>query len=260
MATQAATPNLASNIGPIERWVSILGGLALVGAALRRGHPGRSAGLGLAGTALPARGGTRFCPMKAAATGQASLQAGFKEEMRRMLKPIRGGTADIRTMRDLYIAELQELHSAEEQLMALLPEIARTMHDPALKPILSGYAGELDQRRQEIERILNHYGADPQRHPDQAMRALLAEAHKMMMLDAAPHVVDAALISSVQRLLHYRIAGYGSVAAYAKGLGEIYEAGALSGAADRDKSFDTELSSLAERAVNPAAIAESAER
>jgi ferritin-like metal-binding protein YciE len=84
------------------------------------------------------------------------------------------------------------------------------------------------------------------------MQALAAEARKMTKVGVSA-VRDAGLIASVQRLLHYRIAGYGTVAAYARALGETYHAGALAGCSDRDKRFDEQLTELAESVINPLA-------
>src|SRR3712207_8625447 len=83
-----------------------------------------------------------------------------------------------------------------------------------------------------------------------------------MTMVGGPHEVrDAGLIASFQRILHYRIAGYGTVAAYARALGETYHGGALAGFADRDKEVDAQLSDLAQTIINPAAAqADAADR
>jgi ferritin-like metal-binding protein YciE len=84
------------------------------------------------------------------------------------------------------------------------------------------------------------------------MRALVAETEKMTEV-AGDAVRNAALVASLQRLLHYKIAGYGTVAAYAKSLGRADEAERFGEYADRDEALDEELSAMAESSLNPLA-------
>ena len=84
------------------------------------------------------------------------------------------------------------------------------------------------------------------------MRALIDETEKMWRVCAA-NVRDAAVTASVQRIMHYKIAGYGAIAAYAKALGRTTEAAHFAQLADRDKAVDAELSELAKGTLNPEA-------
>src|SRR5687767_3332508 len=86
------------------------------------------------------------------------------------------------------------------------------------------------------------------------MRALIDETEKMWRVCAA-NVRDAAVTASVQRIIHYKIAGYGAIAAYAKALSRIDEAAHFAQLADRDKAVDAELSELAKGTLNPDATA-----
>ena len=67
----------------------------------------------------------------------------------------------------------------------------------------------------------------------------------------APKVRDAALAASVQRIVHYKIAGYGTIASYAKALGKLEQAGHFAQLAARDKAIDVELTDLAKATLNP---------
>ena len=85
------------------------------------------------------------------------------------------------------------------------------------------------------------------------MRALIDETEKMWRVCAA-NVRDAAVTASVQRIIHYKIAGYGTIAAYAKALcrGSTRRQH-FAQLADRDKAVDAELSDLAKGTLNPEA-------
>jgi len=159
----------------------------------------------------------------------------------------------------MLIAELQELHSAEAQLVQLLDELADTTRHLPLQQQLRSYATELASRREDLERMLVSDGADPREHPDQAMQALIHETWKMSQI-ATPNLRDAALVASLQRIIHYKIAGYGTVATYAKSLGRVDDAARFAEYADREKEVDGELTELAKSRLNPDAALESRPR
>jgi ferritin-like metal-binding protein YciE len=207
----------------------------------RGGGLGRVA-RGALGLSMLARGATGYCHVKAALTNRAS------EALADL-----SGSKRLDSLEGMYEAELQELHSAEGQLGQLANDLARTMTHPELAFRLQEYASELQARRRDLENFLARIGADARGEMDDAMRALIAETDKMWRVSAA-NVRDAAVTASVQRIMHYKIAGYGAIAAYARALGRAAEAAHFAQLADRDKAVDGELSELAKGTLNPDAV------
>ena len=159
---------------------------------------------------------------------------------------------DISDFRDLYLKELQEARSVENQLVEALPRMKETARDPDLKQALEDHLGETRAQLERIETILDRYGADPSEHRDQSMKRLIDEGEKWAgMLDGA--LRDAALIASAQRIEHYEIAVYGTLASWAKQLGEDEDLDALLATLDEEKGADEGLTELAKREVNPSA-------
>ena len=76
------------------------------------------------------------------------------------------------------------------------------------------------------------------------------------MLDAEgdPDTIDAGLIAAAQRVEHYEIAAYGTVRAFARQLNNEYVAELFEQTLDEEKATDQLLTSIAERAVNPASL------
>jgi ferritin-like metal-binding protein YciE len=64
---------------------------------------------------------------------------------------------------------------------------------------------------------------------------------------------DAALVASIQRIIHYMIAEHGTIAAHAKALGRMQEAAHFAEHADLDRNVDRELTDLAKSTLNPEA-------
>jgi ferritin-like metal-binding protein YciE len=243
----------SGNVGPVERWLSLIGGAALTLVALSRGGALRRLALGATGASLMIRGSTGYCAVKGTLAGETSLRDGLGETWSRVKSGVRtSAAAEIGNMETLFVEELQELHSAEIQLAGLIDHLAPSLANVELERLLQGYDTELRSRAQDLGRILRSRGVDPRAHPDQAMRALVSETRKMAAV-CASNVRDAAVIASIQRILHYKIAAYGSVATYGKLLGGVQEAARLAEYADRDKAVDQELTLLATQVVNPTA-------
>ncbi len=239
------------NVGPLERLVSVVTGLGFAIGALRGRTPAARAAASAAGVLLIARGATAYCAVRGALAGESSLQDGFREQWSRVRS---GAVQEIDTLRALYIAELQELHSAETQLGRFLQGLGATLQNATFARQVEGYDTEVHSRRDDLAHLLRSCGASPRKHVDQAMRALLFETRKVSDVRAA-NVREAALLASLQRVLHFKIAGYGTVATYAKQLGRTEDAALLAGFADRDKQLDADLTQTAGALVNPEAEA-----
>jgi ferritin-like metal-binding protein YciE len=236
-----------ANLGTTERWLSLLGGVGMLLTTRRGGGFGRVARGALALSMLT-RGATGYCHVKAALTNRAGEALADLTSSKRL-----------DSLEGMYEAELQELHSADTQLAQLANDLARTMTHPELAFRLQEYATELQARCRDLENFLSRIGAEAGGDTDDAMRALTAETEKMWRVCAA-NVRDAAVTASVQRIMHYKIAGYGAIASYAKALGRTSEAAHFAQLADRDKAVDSELSDLAKGTLNPdAAVAPNGE-
>ena len=155
----------------------------------------------------------------------------------------------------VYVSELQELRSVEEQLVAALPKMAQAAQHPELKQAFEQHLEETRSHQQQVETILRRLDAEPREHVDQAMQAIIREAEKMMQMTGDPDLRDAEMIGSAQRVEHYEIAAYGTLATYAKCLGHDDDARALHAILDQEKKADALLTQIAERIVNPKALA-----
>lgn len=155
---------------------------------------------------------------------------------------------------DLYVAELQEARSLEGMLLEALPKLAESASEEGLKTAFREHAVETREQLESIEAILKELGADPKAHKEQSMQRLVEEAGKVPGLVKAGPVRDAALIASAQRIEHYEMAVYGTLAAYAKHLGLEAEHQILRAILEQEKNADEVLSDLAEGIVNPAAV------
>ncbi|WP_161138841.1 ferritin-like domain-containing protein [Propylenella binzhouense] len=156
--------------------------------------------------------------------------------------------------REMYVAELQEARSVEAMLAAALGKMAEAASDEELRKAFRTHREETVAHGAQVETILKRLKAGPLEHKDQAMQSIVREAEKMMGITEPGPLRDAALIASAQRVEHYEIALYGTLATYASSLGLEEDARQLGDILEDEKATDEELSDIAEGIVNPSAI------
>jgi ferritin-like metal-binding protein YciE len=181
---------------------------------------------------------------EAAAGGVKSPREALNEQWLRIRAGL-GGSDAIDSMDAVYRAELRDLRSAERQACALVDEIWVTLLNAPLAERVSQYVSTLRRRAAE------HEG---ETHRNPIMRSLVHEASRVAE-NCATNVRDVVLVATLQQMVHYLIASYGTLAAHAKVLGLAEQAAQFHGYAEADRQFDLDLSSLARSEVNPQAIA-----
>lgn len=148
-------------------------------------------------------------------------------------------------LKDLFVDELKDIYSAENQITKALPKMAKTAKSPELK---KGFELHLEQTKQQIarlEQIFEELGESPRGKKCNGMEGLLEEGKELMGEDAEPEVMDAGLISAAQRVEHYEIAAYGTVKTYAELLGMPKAAKLLDETLKEEKDTDQKLTGLA---------------
>src|ERR1700687_6141041 len=151
----------------------------------------------------------------------------------------------VNRLKHLYVEELKDLYSAENQLVKALPKIAKASTSEDLR---AGFEGHLDQTQEHVVRlgkIFKALGESPKGKHCKGMEGLIKEGAEMIEEDPAPEELDAGLISAAQRVEHYEMAGYGCVSTYAKLLGEDQALSLLRQTLEEEKETDEKLTELA---------------
>lgn len=160
-------------------------------------------------------------------------------------------------LQDLYAEQLQDVYSAEGQLLEALGQMAQAASAPELR---EGFELHREQTREQtreqigrLEQILGGLGTQPGGVTCKAMQGLVAEGREMVEKRADPAVRDAGLIAAAQRAEHYEIAAYGTLRTYAELLGRTEDAALLQASEDEEKATDMKLTGLA-RSINMQAL------
>ncbi len=159
------------------------------------------------------------------------------------------------TLQDLFVKELRDLYSAENQIIKALPKMAKAASADDLR---AGFEEHLEQTKQHVERleqIFEKLGVRAAGKKCKAMEGLIEEGKELMNMDAEPAVLDAALIAAAQKVEHYEMAGYGCARTWARQLEDHDAADLLQQTLDEEGETDKKLTELAERMVNMEAAA-----
>jgi len=119
----------------------------------------------------------------------------------------------------LYVDELNDLYSAEHQLIQALPKMAKAASTPELQQAFSKHLEETKGHAEMVKQLLSTIGEKAGGDKCKGMEGLLKEGEEVIEKRGEAEVKDAALISAAQRVEHYEIAGYGTARAYAELLG-----------------------------------------
>ncbi len=156
----------------------------------------------------------------------------------------------LETLQELYVEQLKDLYSAENQLIAGLEQMIEKATHPELKRAFETHLGETKDQIKHLEMVFKNLGEKPTGETCKAMEGLIKEAKHHLSQKAEPDVRDASMIAMAQRIEHYEIAGYGTVCSYADLLGRSDDKQLLGKILDQEKKTDSLLTDLAENVVN----------
>ena len=149
-------------------------------------------------------------------------------------------------LKELYIDELKDIYSAENQMIKALPKLAKAADSDDLRTAFENHLKETKNHVARLETIFEELGESPNGKKCKGMEGLVKEGSEMIAEDLDPAELDAGLISAAQRVEHYEIAGYGCVATYARLLGEDGAASLLAQTLAEEKAADSKLTEISE--------------
>ncbi len=156
----------------------------------------------------------------------------------------------ITDIRGLLEHEIQDLYSAESQIIEALPLMEKAADDAQLKKAFKTHLEQTKKQRDRLEKAAKKLGCEYKGHTCKAMEGLVKEGQETIKMNASEEVRDAALIAAAQRVEHYEIAGYGTAHHYAHMLGEEEVAELLAETLDEEKDTDELLNDLAIEKIN----------
>jgi len=156
----------------------------------------------------------------------------------------------LESLHDLFVHELRDLYSAENQLLKAIPEMAKAAGSRELKSAFEKHLKETQRQVQRLEDIFRELEESPKGELCLGMQGLIEEGSKLIEEEADVDVKDAGLIVAAQKVEHYEIASYGSCCVFAETLGFDRIKQLLKETLSEEEATDKKLSQLAESVIN----------
>lgn len=149
-------------------------------------------------------------------------------------------------LKKLYVDELKDLYSAENQLVKALPKMAKAATSSELRAGFEAHLKQTQEHVARLEKIFGALGESPKGKHCKGMEGLIREGSEMIDECPEPEELNVGLIAAAQHVEHYEMAGYGCVRTYAKLLGENEAVMFLEKTLSEEKETDGKLTKLAE--------------
>ncbi|MNK25573.1 hypothetical protein D3C87_439000 [compost metagenome] len=193
-------------------------------------------------TTAPKKTTTKATPSKTASSKTATTNATAKKI------PAKKDAA--KKLEDLFEDGLKDIYWAEKALLKALPKMEKNATDKKLKTAITNHITETKNQVKRLEDCFSAFGKKAEAEKCDAMQGLLDEGKSIMEETEPGAVRDAGIIAASQKIEHYEIATYGTLAAFAKVLKEKRCLKNLLETLEEEKQCDELLSSIADTNLN----------
>jgi ferritin-like metal-binding protein YciE len=164
----------------------------------------------------------------------------------------------VKNLDDLFEHELRDVLDAERQIVKALPKMAKAATSEELAAAFEEHKAVSETQIERLETIFKGLGKAARGKHCPGMEGLLKEGEELIEKEEPGPALDAALIGAAQKVEHYEIAAYGTLATYAKLLENDDALTLLAETLEEEKQTDETLTGLASE-INLMAEQEAAE-
>ncbi len=154
------------------------------------------------------------------------------------------------SLEHLLIHELKDVYNAEKQLVKTLPKVAKKAGSPELKQAIEEHLEQTEEHVSRLEQVFEMLGESAKSVKCKGMEGILDEGAEVLKMKGTPDTLDAAIIMAAQKVEHYEIAAYGSMATWADMMGRKDIKRLLGETLEEEKETDQKLTDLAESGIN----------
>ena len=157
-------------------------------------------------------------------------------------------------LQELFVEELRDVYDAEKQLTKALPKMAKAVESEELRTAFEEHLEITRMQVNRLEEVFKSLGLAARGKTCDGMKGLVEEGSKHIE-ELEGSTLDAALIGAAQRVEHYEIAAYGTLATWADLLGHQDAKDLLGQTLEEEKEADEKLTVIAGQ-INPEAETE----
>jgi ferritin-like metal-binding protein YciE len=151
----------------------------------------------------------------------------------------------LNSLKDVFVGQIEDLYSAEQQLLKALPEMASAASSPDLRQAFTDHLEQTRHHVRRLEEVFADAGIATSAEHCKAMEGLIKEGSEIIQAQGDPAAKDAALIAAAQRVEHYEIAAYGTARTLASELGLSDAEAMLDDTLDEEAKADKLLTKIA---------------
>jgi ferritin-like metal-binding protein YciE len=122
------------------------------------------------------------------------------------------------TLKDLFLAQLQDIYYAEKQIYKTLPKMQEAATMQPLKDAFGKHREQTQEHISRLEEVFKMVGSAPKAKTCEAIDGIIAEGKETIEKFGGGPAIDTGLIAAGEAVEHYEMARYGALAAWAKQL------------------------------------------
>lgn len=161
-----------------------------------------------------------------------------------------------KNLEEFFIDGLKDIYWAENALVKTLPTMLDNATDQKLKSAIKDHLDQTKEQVKRLEQVFKLLGEKAEGKECKAMAGLISEGNEILEETEAGAVRDAGIIAASQKIEHYEIATYGTLAAFAKTLNKRDALDLLLRTLGEEKKADMLLSTIADTNLNAQASSE----
>jgi ferritin-like metal-binding protein YciE len=153
-------------------------------------------------------------------------------------------------LHELFLDELADMYHAEHQLTKALPKMAKAAESDELRTAFEMHLNETETQITRLEEVFDSVMAKVNSKTCEGMKGIISEGEEMLKEMKNTSALDATLIAAAQKVEHYEIASYGTLAAWARQMGHQDAAELLEETLSEEKAADEKLTQIATSIAN----------
>jgi ferritin-like metal-binding protein YciE len=150
----------------------------------------------------------------------------------------------ITSPRDLFVHELSDVMSAEQQILKVLPELQQEAQHAELKRALKEHETETKGQVKNLQAVFKQLGEQPEDTTCYGMKGLVDEHQALHAEDPSPAMLERANLSGAAKTEQYEIVAYTGLVQSAKELGEKECAKLLQENLDQEQAMAKRVAAL----------------
>jgi len=153
-------------------------------------------------------------------------------------------------LHELFLEELSDVYSAEQQITKALPKMAKAAESDELRMAFEEHLEQTQEQIARLDQVFRSLDETLKRKTCKGMQGLIEEGSEMMQEHKGSSEIDAALIAAAQKVEHYEIASYGTLCTWAEQMGHDEALELLKQNIDEEETTDERLTEIAESLAN----------